>query len=47
MILSFHHYVVVVDVLQPCDPLVRVDKSDGGGEEKEQVYKQLHPLEVE
>ena len=34
---NFHNYVVVVDVLQPCDPLVRVDRSDGGGEEKEQV----------
>ena len=34
---NFHNYVVVVDVLQPCDPLVRVDRSNGGGEEKEQV----------
>ena len=40
---NFHNYVVVVDVLQPCDPLVRVDRRDAGGDEdEEQAHDRLH-----
>ena len=35
------NYVVVVDVLQPCDPLVRVDRRDAG-EDEEQAHDRLH-----
>ena len=38
---NFHNYVVVVDVLQPCDPLVRVDRRDAG-EDEEQAHDRLH-----
>ena len=41
---NFHNYVVVVDVLQPCDPLVRVDRRDAGDEDEDQAHDRLyHP----
>ena len=39
-----HTYVVVVDVLQPCDPLVSVDRRDAGDEDEDQAHDRLyHP----
>ena len=37
-----HTYVVVVDVPQPCDPLVRVDRRDASDEDEEQAHDRLH-----
>ena len=39
--------MVVSAVLQPYDPLVRVDRVDGGNEEEEQAQERLHATEVE
>ena len=39
--------MVVSVVLQPCDPLVRVDRVDDGDEEEEQAQERLHATEVE
>ena len=39
--------MVVSVVIQPYDPLVRVDRVDGGDEEEEQAQERLHAREVE
>ena len=39
--------MVVSAVLQPYDPLVRVDRVDDGDEEEEQAQERLHTTEVE
>ena len=41
---NFHNYVVVVDVPQPCDPLVRVDGRD---EDEEQACDRPHHLKAQ
>ena len=42
-----HTYVVVVDVPQPCDPLVRVDRRDAGDEDEDQAHDRLHLPKVQ
>ena len=44
---NFHNYVVVVDVPQPCDPLVRVDRRDAGDEDEDQAHDRLHLPKVQ
>ena len=39
--------MVVSVVLQPYDPLVGVDRVDGGDEEEEEAQERLHATEVE
>ena len=39
--------MVVSAVLQPYDPLVGVDRGDGGDEEEEEAQERLHATEVE
>ena len=39
--------MVVSVVLQPYDPLIRVDRVDDGDEEEEQAQECLHATEVE
>ena len=43
----FHYYMVVSVVLQPYDPLIRVDRVDDSDEEEEQAQERLHATEVE
>ena len=39
--------MVVIVVLQPYDPLIRVDRVDDSDEEEEQAQERLHATEVE
>ena len=39
--------MVVSVVLQPYDPLVGLDRVDGGDEEEEQAQERLHVTEIE
>ena len=39
--------MVVSVVLQPYDPLIRVDRVDDSNEEEEQAQERLHATEVE
>ena len=39
--------MVVSVVLQPYDPLIRVDRVDDSDEEEEQAQERLHATEVE